>query len=144
MAFGIIWCLVAAYAFSLARWSGGGIPAVLFPLLVLGGVGAMLPLAGATFALALGVLSWIRSGICYPRTALQALLREMLLCGGGGAALILWDPTTPLAWALGILLFSLVQSLFFVLFEPEARPPDMPPPDPFDHARRRIEALLDG
>lgn len=141
MVFGIVWCLAAAYALALVRWSGRSLPAVLFPLLVLGGVGAVLPRAGATFVLALGVLSWIRSGVCYPRSPLPALFREVLLCGGGGLVLVLWDPTTPLAWALGIWLFSLVQALFFILFEPVPLSADVPP-DPFDQARCRIEALL--
>ena len=75
MAFGIAWCLTAAYALALVRWSGRSLTAVLFPLLVLGGIGAVLPRAGATFVLALGVLSWIRSGVCYPRPVFQALFR---------------------------------------------------------------------
>ena len=142
MAFGIVWCLTAAYALALVRWSGRSLTAVLFPLLVLGGIGAVLPRAGATFVLALGVLSWIRSGVCYPRAPFQALFREMLLCGGGGLVLAFWDPMTPLAWALGIWLFSLVQALFFILFEQASLSADTPPPDPFDQARRRIEELL--
>ena len=36
----------------------------------------------------------------------------------GGAALVAWfTPHSPFAWALGILMFFLVQSLYFVAFE---------------------------
>ena len=141
---GIVWCLMAAYALMLARWSGRGLAAVIFPLLVLGGIGVALPRAGVVFGLALAILSWIRSGICYPHSGVQALFREGLLCGGGGLVLALWGLSTPLSWALGIWLFSLVQALFFVLFEPGQGFSADPPADPFEQARRRIEELLEG
>jgi hypothetical protein len=94
--------------------------------------------------LALFILSWIRSGICYPRSGFQVLFRETLLCGGGGLVLAFWGPSVPLSWALGIWLFSLIQALFYILFEPGTPAPDNPAPDPFDQARRNIEELLDG
>jgi hypothetical protein len=144
IAFGIVWCLMAIYALMLVRWSGRGLPAVLFPLLVLAVAGVVMPRAGVAFGLALAVFSWLRSGICYPCASFQALFREFFLCGGGGLVLALWGPLTPLSWALGIWLFSLVQALFFVLFEPGALSPEGPPPDPFDQAQRRIEELLGG
>ena len=142
--FGIVWCLITGYALVLVRWSGRGLPAVVFPLLVLGVAGLLAPHAGLAFGLALAIFSWIRSGICYPCSAVQAFIREVVLCGGGGLVLALWGPLTPLSWALGIWLFSLVQALFFVLFETGALVRENPPPDPFDQARRRIEELLEG
>jgi len=141
--FGIIWLMTATYAMALARWSGRSILAVIFPLLVLAMTGVVMPRYGVAFGLTLAVLSWIRSGICFPRAPLLSLLRELFLCGGGGLVVALWGPSTPPTWALGIWLFSLVQSLFFVLFEPEPSS-SAPPPDPFDLARRRIEDLLEG
>jgi hypothetical protein len=140
----ILWCLMAGYASVLVRWSGRGLTAVVFPLLTLGLAGGLMPPAGLLLALSLAIFSWIRSGICYPCTTVQALFREILLCGGGGLVLYLWGPSSPLSWALGIWLFSLVQSLFFVLFEPGSPSAPDPPPDPFEAARRRIEVLLDG
>ena len=142
--FGIVWCLMTVYALMLARWSGRGLTAIIFPLLVLGGIGVALPRASVVFGLALAILSWVRSGICYPCSGFQALFREGLLCGGGGLVLAIWGPSTPLSWALGIWLFSLVQALFFVLFEPERQSAVRPPADPFEQARRRIEELLEG
>ena len=144
LSFGLVWGLTAVYALMLVRWSGRGLTDIIFPLLVLGGVGAVLPRAGVVFILTLAILSWVRSGICYPCSGFQALFREGLLCGGGGLVLALWGPSTPLFWALGIWLFSLVQALFFVLFEPGRQSAVRPPADPFEQARRRIEELLDG
>ena len=114
--FGIVWCLIAVYSLVLLRWSGRRHPAVLFPLLVLAGVGVAMPPAGLVFGLALAIFSWIRSGICYPRSVVQSFLREAFLCGGGGLCLMLWGLSTPLSWGLGIWLFGLMQALFFVLF----------------------------
>jgi hypothetical protein len=139
--FGILWGLIAIYALLMARWSGRGFPAAFFPLLVLASIGLVLPTGGVTFGLALGIFSWIRSGICYPGSTLSSLVREALLCGGGGLAVAFWMPSTPSAWALGIWLFSLVQALFFVFFEP-GDAPVAPPPDPFDQALLRIEDIL--
>lgn len=139
--FGIIWCMIASYAIALVRWSGRGILAVVFPLLMLGIIGVVMPLSDLALGLALVVFSWIRSGICFPRSTLLSLLRELILCGGGGLAVACWGPSTPLSWGLGIWLFSLVQALFFILCEPASRP-SVTPPDPFDLALRRIENLL--
>jgi hypothetical protein len=144
LCFGIIWCLLAAYALALAGWSGCRGTDVIFPLLILGGIGIALPRAGVVFGLTLVILSWLRSGICYPRSGFQALFREVLLCGGGGLVLVLWQPSAPLSWALGIWLFSLVQALFFILFESGTPALKEAPPDRFDQARRRIEELLEG
>ena len=144
LSFGLVWGLTAIYALLLARWSGRGLTEIVFPLLVLGGVGAALPRAGEVFGLALAILSWIRSGICYPRSGFQVLFREGFLCGGGGLVLALWGLSAPLSWALGIWLFSLVQALFFVLFEPGWQSAARSPADPFEQARRRIEELLGG
>ena len=85
-----------------------------------------------------------RSGICYPRSVVQSLVREAILCGGGGLCLVLWNLSTPVSWGLGIWFFGLLQALFFVLFEPGRPPSETSPPDPFDQALRRIEEILDG
>ncbi len=143
MTFGIIWLMTASYAMALVRWSGRSILAVVFPLLVLAITGGVTPRYGVALGLTLAVLSWIRSGICFPRAPLLSLFRELILCGGGGLVVALWGPSTPLSWGLGIWLFSLVQALFFILFEPVSRS-SVPPPDPFDLARHRIEDLLGG
>lgn len=144
-AFGILWLVTAVYAFMLARWSGRRPVAALFPLLVLAVIGACMPGSAVASGLVLAVLSWIRSGICFPRTVCQSVGRELVLCAGGGVTILLWAPSTPLAGALGLWLFSLVQALFFIIFEPGAPSlPAGPCADPFDQAVRRIEDLLEG
>ena len=140
--FAITWFMIARYAWALVRWSGGGILGVVFPLLVLGGLGVAMPRSAMTLGLALVIFSWIRSGICFPRSPFASLGREVLLCGGGGLMVALGGTSTTLAWGLGIWLFSLVQALFFIFFE--SATVSSTPPDPFDLALRRVEEILEG
>ena len=144
MAFGLVWIITAAYAMALARWSDRSLPAVIFPLLVLGAVGMALPRSVTAYGLVPALLSWIRSGICFPRSVLPSILRELVLSGGGALMVAFWAPPNPFAWAMSIWLFGLVQALFFILFEPRPSSPAAPAPDPFDMAQRRIDELLDG
>ena len=111
---------------------------------MLGLMGPAIARSEVAFGLALLVFSWVRSGICFPRSALRSVLRELVLCGGGAAVIAIWGPSTPLAWALGIWLFSLLQALFFILFEPGEESRRAVAVDPFDRAAGRIEDLLDG
>lgn len=142
--FGLTWSLAALYALLLVRWSGRGWTAVCFPLVVLGMWGWHRPYAGDTVVVALAILSWVRSGVCFPVAPGAAILREVLVCGGGGllGAALLTENT--LSWAAGIWLFFLVQALFFVFFETGAeRRREKTAADPFERARRRAAKILD-
>jgi len=52
------------------------------------------------------------------------------------------DPRTAVTWALGIWLFFLIQSLYFMIIDTafENRPEE--PPDAFEQARMRAEGIL--
>lgn len=141
---GLIWVLTAVYCWLMVRWSGRGLLGALFPLLILGGLGLWRTPGTVGLTLALAVLSWVRSGVCYPRSPGRALGREALLCGGGGLLVAGLAPAAPLTWAAGVWLFFLVQALFFILFEPRgreaARDPEL---ESFERARRAAERLLE-
>jgi len=141
---GLVWSVVAGYCWLLVRWSGRGLLAALFPLLILGGVAVWVVPGTVGLALALALVSWVRSGVCYPRSPGRALGREALLCGGGGLLAAGLAPAAPLAWAAGLWLFFLVQALFFILFEPQrqevGRDPDL---ETFERARSAAERLLE-
>ncbi len=143
MTFGITWGMITFYAVLMARWSRRRVIAVFMPLLMLGAVGLTTTRTGVIFFWALAVFSWIRSGICFPGPMLPSFLRELILCGGGGLVIALWGPQSPVSWGLGFWFFTLIQALFFILGETGPVIPEDPDPDPFDLARRRIEALLD-
>jgi len=144
-AFGIVWLMTAVYALMLVRWSGRRFAAVLFPIMVLALSGVVMPRSVLASGMAIAILGWIRSGVCFPQTVGQSVGRELVLGAGGGMAILWWGPSTPLSGALCLWLFSLVQALFFILFESEVVfTPAGSAPDPFDRAARRVEDLLDG
>ncbi len=139
----VVWLMIASYTLFLVRCSRRGLAGVVFPLLVLGLWGWHLPQAPGTLVMALVTLSWVRSGVCFPCPTGRALMREVLICGGGGVLVAVLAPVTAMSWALGIWLFFLVQTLFFVVFEPEAdRAAASVAEDPFERARRQTEELL--
>ncbi len=94
-------------------------------------------------ALLLGMLSWLRSGVCFPGPMIPKAMAELALCLGGAALVAVFAPRTPLSWALGVWLFFLVQSLYFV-GQSDGRASRDPGGDPFEAARRRAERLLGG
>jgi hypothetical protein len=140
----VLWLLTVLYACLLASWSGRGWTAVLFPLAVLGLWGWQRPYAGDTVVVALAILSWVRSGVCFPGAPVPAILREAAICGGGGLLAAALIPDRALSWAVGIWLFFLVQALFFVFFEADAdRRREKTEIDPFERALRRAEKILE-
>lgn len=142
-----LWLALAVYALLLARWARTGIPGILFPLLVLllfALTGDALPLQ---LLLSAGILAWIRSGVCFPGRPVRTAVVELLLSVGGGALVLSFHPASPLTWALGLWMFFLLQSLYFVLSgnhpagDAEER---AGPEDPFDQARAQAERILSG
>ena len=146
--FGLIWALVAGYCLLLIRWRQESSARIVVPLLMLGLAGLTATRGNlGSILLALLVLSWVRTGICYRSTLTAGVLRETLLAAGGALLAAFFSPAVPAAWAIAIWLFFLVQALFFVVFDADdgAWPPPSPaesPEDAFDKAHRRIDLLL--
>ena len=91
---------------------------------------------------ALAILSWVRSGICFPAAPGSAIGREVVVCGGGLLAVAL-IPGHSLSWAVGIWVFFLVQALFFVGFETGGdRRREKTSANAFERARHRAEKIL--
>ncbi len=139
--FGLIWLGTACYALLLVRWSRRGLAAVIFPLAVLGLWGGALPPARSGVVLALAILSWVRSGLCFPGPPGRVVVREALICGGGGILVQVLTTHGAVSGALGIWLFFLVQALFFVFLD-TGRVAFAAAEDPFERARQRAESLL--
>jgi hypothetical protein len=139
----IIWLYLAGYLAILTRWGRVRLLSIIFPLLLL------LPLVfwgnsntGFLF-LALGVLSWVRSGICFQGSLLKTLGTEVALCLGGGALVAFFAPHSTITWAMAVWTFFLIQSLYFVVFrdltETEEEEVEL---DPFEQARGQVEKIL--
>ena len=155
-----IWSYVALYGLLLTRWGKRNPISIVFPLLTLFIFVFWGNSTSAFLLLALGILSWIRSGICFRKPLVQMLGVELLVSIGGGALVtycaphstLIWAsggasvaylaPHSTLTWAMGIWLFFLVQSLYFVLTGDARSEEDKLRLDPFDEAKRQAERIL--
>jgi hypothetical protein len=140
-----LWLFTAGYAILLGRWSRQKLMPVSYPVLFLFLTVFLVQSISAFFFLALAVISWIRSGICYQERRKIRLVVELLLCVAGGALVAVFTPGSALAWALGIWLFFLLQALYFALFDGNSATLDRQyeqEPDPFERASRQAEEIL--
>lgn len=140
-----IWANLAIYSVLLCRWSRTRIAAILIPLVLLLGV-AFWPRTHTGFLLmAMGIFSWIRSGICFKNTPLRALTAELITVLGGSVLVAFWWPQSITSWALAVWLFFLVQSVYFFILPSNAYPGERHAnSDPFDQALREAERVLEG
>jgi hypothetical protein len=138
-----LWGILALYALLLARWGRSGTLGILFPLTLLLGAALWPPAHAGFFLMALGVLSWIRSGICFTGTPLRALIAELVTVVGGAALVAFQVPSSTVGWAVGIWLFALVQSLYFFIIPGRDSRDVHTSADPFEEARRELEKVLE-
>ncbi|MHC1743479.1 MAG: hypothetical protein AB9873_10665 [Syntrophobacteraceae bacterium] len=138
-----LWIFLAAYAGVLCRWAGASLAACGFPLAVLLASSFWLRSDNDFLCFLALILSWVRSGVCFRNPVWRALAAEVVVGLGGTALVVFFAPHSMVAWALGVWMFFLVQSLYFVLIgdlgdaeESEA------PVDPFEKARRGAEEIL--
>jgi len=140
----MLWASMAGYAVLLAHWSKKPKVVLIFPLALLLGSALWPGIRGAFFFMVLGVLSWIRSGICFSQTPFRALVAETITIFGGAGLVSALSPHTAVTWSLAIWLFVLVQSLYFFLVPlPLRLKENVPFEDPFERARRHVQRILD-
>jgi hypothetical protein len=132
-----LWIDLAVYSVLLVRWSKSRLLPALFPLGILLASALWPWTRSGFFLLGLGVLSWIRSGICFKAPALRLLTAETVAMAGGAGLVALLGPATALTWALALWLFFLVQTLYFYIMPGLAEAPYAP------QARDTFEAALD-
>jgi hypothetical protein len=138
-----LWFFLAAYSLVLCRWAGAGLLACGFPLAILLASSFWLRSGHDFLLLLVLVLGWVRSGVCFRKSLWKALGAEVLV-GLGGAALVgSFAPHSMVVWALGVWMFFLVQSLYFVLTGDlgDTEEADIAL-DPFEKARRQAEEIL--
>jgi hypothetical protein len=138
-----LWLFLAAYSLVLCRWAGASLLACGFPLAILLASSFWLKSGHDFLLLLVLVLGWVRSGVCFRKSPWKAVGAEVLV-GMGGAALVgSFAPHSGVAWALGVWMFFLLQSLYFVLTgdlgDTEESEVAL---DPFEKARRQAEGIL--
>ncbi len=139
----LVWAMTAGYGLLFCRWAGKNPISIFFPLLAFLLLVFTLPCRPAFWIMCLAVFGWIRSGVCFPGSLFKTFAAELLLTLGGGALIALLSPRTPLSWALGVWMFFLIQSLYFVFFQPaEAPAASEIAADPFDQARAEAEKII--
>ena len=139
----IIWLYLAGYGGLLIRRTGRHPLTLLWPLLPALIAAVTVPSARSCLLLCLGVLGWIRSGICDTGSQSKGLLTEIVLAFGAGALGALLAPRTPAGWAMGVWLFFVIQAFYFVIKDgtgSEAYPGGEM--DPFESARAAAERIL--
>lgn len=139
----VLWVVLAIYALLLTRWSHTSPLSILFPLsLLLGAV--FWPDTWIGFhALALGVLCWVRSGICYNGSPIRAIIAEIVTLVGSITLVGILGSNSTLAWPLGLCLFILVQTLYFYIIAADSgRKTINASEDPFEQARHEAEKVL--
>ena len=139
-----LWADLFIYAVLLARWSGKGLPAIVIPLALMLGTAVWPGVYTGFFFLGLGVLGWIRSGICFSGTPVRASAAEIITLSGGAGLVALLGPGSTVTWSISIWLFFLVQALYFFIV-PAVNRPDTARTvqDPFEQAHREARRVLE-
>jgi hypothetical protein len=140
-----LWADLALYGVLMARWGGARLYLLLFPLAILLGTALWPGTYHGFFLLALGVLSWMRSGICFQGAPARVILAEVTTIVASAALLLVFGAYTSWGWALNICLFYLVHSLYFFIVPLRLTIFDDPIcQDPFEKAVEQATKILDG
>lgn len=135
--------VILGYGILLCRWTTQETGRLFFPGLLL----LSAALAGTSsqifMFMALAVLAWTRSSLCYSQPALSAVIIEVVMCGISAGFFYFFSPFSSydtLSLAVGIWLFFLIQSLYFLLFEKTDREDNRK--NSFTRAQRVAEKII--
>ena len=135
--------LLAGYGVLLSRWAHQPLRSIFFPLLLLFLAAFWFRSTTAFLFTAFGMLSWIRSGICFKNESIVKRLAAEIGLGLGTGLLVSGAvPAVAPVWALGVWLFFLIQALYFVLFDYRAEREIKIDVDPFEKSKMAAETIL--
>jgi hypothetical protein len=109
----MLWGYLMCYTIGLAVLNKSEAKLVVFPLCILLSMSVLEQSHLVFWLLYLGIFSVIRGSLLQP-SFLKMLITEAVFCLGGGILVYSMNPQTNVAWALGIWMFFLIQSLYFV------------------------------
>ena len=139
----IIWVYLGSYGGLLVRRARRPPLALVWPLVPALVVAFTVSSVPSFLLVGIGVLGWIRSGICDPGPQSAGLLAEIVLAFGAAALVVVLAPRTPVGWALGIWLFFVIQSFYYVFKDGTGIKVDTGrEQDPFESARVAAERIL--
>ena len=136
-----VWAIILGYSYLLVSWSGKGSAQIIFPQLIL--LAAALWSNSVVFFLVLAilVLCWIRQR-CFMKSTVKTLLIETVVSGGAVALILFFNPHSTPSLAISTWLFFLVQSLYFVFYNPAATAGNTTSTDRFTRASKQAEEIL--
>lgn len=135
--------LLAGYEVLLSRWAQQPLRSILFPLLLLFVAAFCFQSTNAFLLAAIGSLGWIRSGICFKKESMvERMAAEIALGMGTGLLVSGAVPAVNLLWALGVWLFFLIQTLYFILFGYGKEGETGVEVDPFEKAKMAAETII--
>lgn len=130
------------YGILLCRWSKVRITSIAFPITLLTGL-VLWPISCSGFVLVtLGVLGWIRSGICFKELSIRIVLAELITIVGGAGFFMFWQPGATIVIPVSIWFFFLVQTIYFFIIPCRLETPGEGRADPFEQASREMERIL--
>ncbi len=138
-----LWGYLAVYSLYLIRSAKASYFHAFFPLLTPPAVFFFGKAFWPSALLLPLILAWIRTGVCSSRPGLMKLFIEAALSGGGALFVYGFSPSSYMGWALGVWLFFLTQSLYFVFVDFKSVRPD-PAVDGFETNRKNAEEILNG
>jgi hypothetical protein len=139
-----LWADLCLYAILLVRWSRRPLVSILFPLAILLGTALWPQTYVGFFFIAAGMLSWIRSGICFQKRPLRALSAEIITVLGGSVMVVIFGGHAPLSWALAVCFFTLFQALYFFIVPLDPGTAEsVAPEDPFERAAEEVRRALE-
>jgi len=135
--------LLTGYGILLSRWAQQPLRSIFFPLVLLFMAAFCMRSTDTFLFTAIGLLSLIRSGICFKNESiLKRLAAEVGLGLGTGLLVSGAVPAVDLVWVLGVWLFFLIQALYFVLFSDGRERETKVEVDPFEKAKMAAETIL--
>jgi hypothetical protein len=136
--------LLAGYGVFLTRWSSTSLRSIVLPFFLLFIAAIFIQSTSVFLFSAAAALSWIRSGICFSKKTVVKRLAAEIGLGSATALLVAGAaPKVTPAWALGVLMFFLMQALYFVLLNQDTDSELKMEPDAFEKAKMAAENILD-
>ena len=135
---------LCGYTILLVRWSGKGLGRAALPLSLLMGAAVWPGIEASFLFLALGMLCWLRSGICFNRYPIRAIAAETISTAGSAGLIVLLNPVSTISWSISIWLFFLMQALYFFIV-PVSNRQTSPPynQDSFEQAHREARQIME-
>jgi hypothetical protein len=137
----MLWGYLTCYACGLALWNKANARLAIVPLCLLLGMSVLEQSHSVFWLLYLGMFAVIRSSLLQPSLP-RMLASEAILSLGGGILIYGIHPETNLAWALGIWMFFLIQSLYFAGWDGNHEAIEHREDDLFERAYRQAEEIL--